>query len=535
MYQLLFVDDEPLIREGVSQNVPWLQLGYELAGTCENGKEAREFLCTHPVDVVVTDICMPFVDGMELSAFIQKEFPGIKVLILSGYDDFDYAKSAIKYGVEEYLLKPITSLELSEVLTSLKEKLDREREEDRRREEIYTVYRKGHMLLCSDALLHTITGSKTEEECRRDLQEVGINLDKPCYLVGVAGLSIYIGDYELNEKRKKESALMAFIVYNLSQEIMKDSQGGEVCQGRDNRVFLLFQSDRPEEDGEKVTGICGEIIRRVNETMSLNLNIGLGTWQRGLKNIYRSYEQAENALLQQYNTGDNRIINAADYIGGADYFPQIERIMDNCVRHIRENDAGKLEDDCEEMARVLEKCGRTRRETVDILLKTAHRADQLLLTLGVRNWRGMGEVEETIRKAPLMRAAVESLLAYMSLAAECLDRETGSGSRSCAYQAMEFMEANYGDSGLSLQGVCSHLGVSTSRFSSIFKETFGSTFLDVLIGIRMKKAKELLEMTELKTYEIAERVGFGDPHYFSIAFKKVTGKTPKEYARERKG
>ena len=146
----------------------------------------------------------------------------------------------------------------------------------------------------------------------------------------------------------------------------------------------------------------------------------------------------------------------------------------------------------------------------------------------------MGEASDAIRSMPFLSEAIEELRAYLSSAAECLERETGS-SRAYAYQAMEYMEANYSDSTMSLQGVCSHLGVSTSRFSSIFKETFGSTFLDVLIGIRMKKARELLEMTQLRTYEIAERVGFSDPHYFSIAFKKFTGKTPKEYARERKG
>ena len=534
MYQLLFVDDEPLIREGVSQNVPWQELGYELAGTCENGREACEFLCSHPVDVVLTDICMPFVDGMELSAFIQKEFPHIKVLILSGYDDFEYAKSAIRYGVEEYLLKPVTSYEIGDILTSLRAKLDREKEEERRRGEIYTAYRKGHMLLCSDALLHTITGTKTQEECVRELAEVGIVLDGTCFLVGVAGLSIYMGGYELNERRKKESALMAFIVYNLSQEIMHNSGCGEVCQGRDNRVFLLFWADSPDGGGVKAADVCREIIRRVNETMSLNLNIGLGTWQRGIRNIYRSYEQAENVLLKQYCAGENCVIDAADYQGGGDFYPQLERIQDNCVRHVRENDTNKLKNDCMELEETLRKCGFTRREAVDILQKTAQKAEKLLNTLGVRGFKGMGEASDAIRSMPFLSEAIEELRAYLSSAAECLERETGS-SRAYAYQAMEYMEANYSDSTMSLQGVCSHLGVSTSRFSSIFKETFGSTFLDVLIGIRMKKARELLEMTQLRTYEIAERVGFSDPHYFSIAFKKFTGKTPKEYARERKG
>lgn len=91
---------------------------------------------------------------------------------------------------------------------------------------------------------------------------------------------------------------------------------------------------------------------------------------------------------------------------------------------------------------------------------------------------------------------------------------------------------NYGDCSLSLHSVCSYLNISTSRFSTIFKQATGTTFMDVLIGLRMQKAKDLLEHTDMKNYEIAERVGFNDSHYFSIAFKKITGKTPTEYAKE---
>ncbi len=121
MYQIVFVDDEFVIREGVSENIKWNELGYQLAAVCENGREAWEVLQKIPVDVVITDICMPFMDGIELSAKIKEQYPRIKTLILSGYDDFDYAKKAIKYGVEDYILKPITSYELTDVLVQLKE------------------------------------------------------------------------------------------------------------------------------------------------------------------------------------------------------------------------------------------------------------------------------------------------------------------------------------------------------------------------------------------------------------------------------
>lgn len=533
MYRILFVDDEAIIREGVSENVPWEELGFELAGICQHGREACDFLKDHQIDVVITDICMPYMDGMELSDFLQSEYPNIKVLILSGYDDFDYAKKAIKYGVEEYILKPVTSFELGEILTEMKTKLDKEREEEHKRNDIYSTYRKGQILLCNEALQNLIMGTRSEDECVRELEKAGIVLDDSDYLVGVAGLSIYMGDYELIESRKKESALMAFIVYNLSHEIMNDHKAGEACQGKDHRVFLLFR-DGCEADMDRVRKICGEIIDKVNETMGLLLNIGLGTFRKGIKYIYRSYEQAEKSLLLQYAQGDNCIIEYIEDACREAALPQIERVEDNVIRHIREYEIKKLGEDCTELMEMLKQSGLQRGEITDLFLHMKRNTDALLKRLGVDGWHPDGEKEQEMVKASFMEQAVLVLGAYFREAAELLDRNSGSGSRSFAYQAMEYIEKNYADSNLSLQQVCNYLGMSASRFSSVFKQTFGATFMDVIIGIRMKKARELLEMTELKSYEIAEKIGFSDPHYFSIAFKKATGRTPTEYARSMK-
>ncbi len=143
MYRVLLVDDEVLVREAISENIIWEELGYELDGSCQNGKEAIEYLENNFVDVVLTDICMPYVDGMELSEFIYKEHPGIHIIIFSGFDEFEYAKRAIKYDVEEYLLKPITAFELSEALINLKEKMDKKRETEKRLDKLNETYNKN--------------------------------------------------------------------------------------------------------------------------------------------------------------------------------------------------------------------------------------------------------------------------------------------------------------------------------------------------------------------------------------------------------
>ena len=150
MYRVIVVEDEVLVREAICENINWNGLGYELAGNCENGKSAIEFLEETEVDVVLTDICMPYMDGMQLSEYIHQNMPDVRVIIFSGFDEFEYAKKAIQYHVEDYLLKPVTAFELSEVLTKLKEKMDEERRQKNKVSRINKVYHKNKLYLKSN-------------------------------------------------------------------------------------------------------------------------------------------------------------------------------------------------------------------------------------------------------------------------------------------------------------------------------------------------------------------------------------------------
>lgn len=141
MYKVLLVDDEILVRKAIGKKLEWNQLGFELVGDCENGKDAIEFVKEHPVDVVLTDICMPHIDGMGLSKWLYENCPQTTIIIFSGYSDFEYAKQALQYKVAEYILKPVTAKELSEVLTRIRKKLDGERKQEQRLDTLSRAYR----------------------------------------------------------------------------------------------------------------------------------------------------------------------------------------------------------------------------------------------------------------------------------------------------------------------------------------------------------------------------------------------------------
>lgn len=534
MYRILLVDDEALIREAVSDNVKWEQYGYELAGSCENGKEALEFIEKNPIDVVLTDICMPYMDGMQLSEKLCEHYPSIKIIILSGYDDFDYAKKAIRYGVKEYLLKPITAEEMGGVLLELKSELDEERRTERKVLELESAYRKGQQLLYSDALLHLIRGSKADEEIRKELEKVGLNLDSAVYRVAVVELDIYARSNKLDEERKRESALMAFVLHNISQEIVERSKAGEVCQGKDHRTYILFRSNRPLELRQTAVGICKEIIAQMNRIMQLEVNIGLGNYVTETENIYKSYEEAEEALEYHYIMGGNHVMEI-ETIREEKGLADVDRMLDEIALHVKGNESRRIEEDFASMEESLRKCRYDRRSAGILFQRIVDMLDEFCRLSEMESGQraaSQGDVLEKVLAAEDLKKAVEILSAYCVEIGEWLDNQKNIGGKKYAVMAMDYIEKNYSDCDLSLHSVCSYLNISTSRFSTIFKQATGTTFMDVLIGLRMQKAKELLEHTDMKNYEIAERVGFNDSHYFSIAFKKITGKTPTEYAKE---
>lgn len=541
MYRIVLADDEALIREGVSENVPWERLGYEFAGSFENGLETLEYIRENPVDVVITDICMPYMDGIKLAEALYSESPDTKVIILSGYDEFDYAKKAIRFHVYEYLLKPITASELSEVLTRLRQHLDEEEARRRQINKLQATWRKGQSLLYSDVLLHLITGSKTEEESRRELQEVGANLDAGYYQVGIAELDVYAKTEYPDEKMKKESALMAFVVSNISEELLKEYKIGEVCQGKDHRAFFLFHGMEKEALIAAVQPACEEIMKQMNLAIHMELNIGLGRIVEELGDIYLSFEDAEKALGWHYLLGGGRIFDETEWKlceeKRTEGSRQLDLLVEKLIAHLKLGEGEELAEDLMLLQRLFVKWYFDRRSIGTVLQRIVQSAENVLLASEPE------EIPEDLSREKILTRLLEAgelskaillLKIYLENLMHLLEERKNTGGRRYALMAMDFIEKHYGDSELGLNTVCSYLNISMSRFSTIFKNVTGQTFIDALSNMRMQKAKELLIHTDLKNYEIAEKVGFNDPHYFGIAFKKQTGMTPTEFARSRR-
>jgi two-component system response regulator YesN len=350
MYRVLLVDDEVLVREAISTNIKWNDLGFELAGSCQDGKEAIEFLEKNSVDVVLTDICMPHVDGMELSKFIYNHFNETSIIIFSGFEDFEYAQKAIKYNVKEYLLKPITAFELSEVLSTLKEDMDKKKEAEEKYGKLNETYNKNRLLIESKVLVDLITGSKTQTENDIALRDANITLSASHYRVAIIEIDDNSELYHHDEITKQQSSLMAFAVFNICDEIIKQKEAGMVCLGNDNRVFILFQSNKPEKFKSEIKDICYEISSNVKQYMKLSITIGIGCYVKYQKDIHKSYESAVDSMKYQYLLDENSIIDMEDIISNFNRDIELEDKIDTLILAIKMN----IRDNIEQVFKQLE-------------------------------------------------------------------------------------------------------------------------------------------------------------------------------------
>lgn len=538
MYKILLVDDEILVRDAIRENIDWGKLDCELIGDCENGKQAVEFVKTHEVDIVLTDILMPYMDGMELSHFLHDNYPDVLIVIFSGFGEFEYAKKAIQYNVSEYMLKPVTAMELTKVIENMKEKLDSRKKEQRKMESLTQVsqdYHKNANVIRSKALDCLVKCTREVQVSLDELERMGITFQAASYRVAVFDIDTYSEMYQMDMDKQQESALMAFVLFNVGDEIVVREKAGVVYQEGNNRVCIIFAGNRTKEFSESIHRICHEIQKKVKEVIGLETSIGIGSWVRSPYELIYSYRLAAKAIDYRYLLGGNLLFDMEEKKTDNSIF--LINDLEILTESIKSGDRRLMEKTLEQIETEI-KSALVEKSYACIYLQ------QVIRAIG-NTCQSLSEEPEKIiaQREALLKAVTEQRMfsqaaalveKYAQEVFDALQELNSSSGQRQGMLAMDYIQKNYMDPCLSLNSICSYLNISTSYFSTIFKEMTGETFIEVLTRVRMEKAKELLENTTMKNYEIAEKVGFSDPHYFGISFKKITGKTPTEYAREKR-
>lgn len=535
MYKVLLVDDEALTREAIGENIPWGKLGFELVASCENGRDAMEVIRQKKPDLVLTDICMPYVDGIELAKYIFENCPDTKTIIISGYDEFEYAKQAVRYQVMEYILKPITPSELTEVLLKAKARLDEARTERTTLKKLKGAYQSNRPLLRGRFLNSLLRGDERRENLEEKMKDLDVSLPGSFY-----NTAIVTGDDLLpflDRYPGVREELAQFSIYNITQELIEQRKLGVVFQNMDASTVVIFHGDNKKELDERTETALTEVQKTVRELLFIDTTAGVGEDVPDIMKLYQSFEKAKAALELRWLLGGSRIL-WSEMLDASKSAPiDVPHWAERVLAGVKAGNTEIIEKEVRGFAQELRERRTNRTRSIiymqNLLLSVINSAD---LEEEQENeiYKEEKELMNRLYTYERLRDMSTDIIAICGHLSRLLNEQRDSYGKKQAARAQEYIERSYMNSDVTLNSVCTYLAMSTSYFSTMFKTHTGETFIEALTKKRMEKAKQLLENTSKRAYEVAEEVGFSDPHYFSVAFKKATGKTPTEYAKEKR-
>ncbi len=520
LMKVFLVDDEIAIRENLRNSFPWEEKGFQLVGEAPDGEMALPMLRDLNADILLTDIRMPFMDGMKLCEEVQKTMPWVERIILSGYDDFAYAQKAISLGVREYLLKPVTAKELESALERVRSQINEKRRERENMTAMRERLNSGNQFLRDKLLASLFTDEGNPEDddvLRKQMRELGVNLTAGCYAV------VDMAFEAEGEKRLAcRNALTA----------LADMSGGSafVC-GSAKGARVLVLGDHPEDAEERAYSFANSAMHLPELEMNDSLLIGIGETVKDFHEIRKSMRSARHARHVLAAEGvSGRHVTGANEEGGhqtplteAELSPLHERLQYASPENVEAILTEYTESMDPEMAlgylrvaavlaaqRMIHESGA---HTRDVL-----KEEDMTEALHTEGEAGFRKLAELIRKAMDYR-----------------DQSGRGYGNSTISQARDYLSRHYADPNLMLQDVAGEVHISQSHFSTIFAQETGLTFTQYLTALRIGKAKELLEATELRSSQIALEVGYNDSHYFSYLFKKTVGMTPGEYRKNSRG
>jgi len=538
MYKLLLVDDEADVREGLMQEINWGEEGFEVVGIAENGKEALELIEKYMPDVVVTDIKMPFMDGMQLSEAVRKQYPTTKIIILTGFDEFEYAQKAIKLHIDEYVLKPFSAQDLLQAIDKVKEKIAEEIAEKENIHALQEHYRESLPVLREVFLASLINRVLPESEIREKASNYQIDLDGKHYLLCTISMD-HPGEHA-RFSLTKEKELLLFAILNITEEVISRDHRAIVFIHQDRVVILMIFNEGKQQDLLVNTlPVLEEIRLSVEKYLRHTVTVGVGTLCRELTEIPYSYEGSISALDYRLILGNNRVICIDDVEERSEDQLRFDELKEQAlIRCLKVGTLSELKEIVEELcsdiahAHVsIKDCQIYLLEILTTILKVAKSAN-----LNVDEILGSSvHLFAEINKFHTLREASDWIIGVCTKIMNSIANERQSSYKHLVEKAIAYTKEHFHESDISINKVCSHLHISTGYFSSIFKKETKMTFVSYLMQIRMEAAKEYLRTTDLKAFEIAEKVGYADPNYFSFSFRKMCGMSPKEYKNSARG
>jgi len=537
LYKVFLVEDEIVVREGIRNNIPWDQTSYSLVGEASDGEMALSMVQDIKPDILITDIRMPFMDGLALSRIVKKTLPWIKIIILSGHDEFEYAREAISVGVEEYLLKPVSSQEMQKALNKIAKRIDSEKEELLNIEKLKAQVRSSTDTLRDRWLLDFANGRTLSAQAIEQGREFGIDLLARSYIVLEAGI------VSLNEKDRQ-----LIPVKVIFKSILEKYANCIWFQEDENRFVIILKevsnnekraaepADSAEFIEESVYTIAQALKYEVERNTVYKLMIGIGPQVERIGEVAKSRSIARKIVDHCINQGLFLIADTSLLprdVTGFDPSSLLNIDGDMFLTRLKYASKKDIDSIMQEYIKALgDNFGENQMLVFFVFGEIIVAASKIVEALGgdIKKIAPYSLKQEDIQYIASSREVfLQKVHSLLSAVIEYRDAHTSGRYQAVIVKAREYIDLNFSSADISLYSTAAHVGISPNHLSTVFAQETGENFIEYLTRVRIEKAKQLLSDTSMKSADIAYETGFSDPHYFSYIFKKNTGLSPREF------
>jgi two-component system response regulator YesN len=537
MYKLLIVEDEPSFREGILTMIDWESEGIRVIGTASNGRKALEMMDSELPDILLTDIRMPKMSGLELIEETQKREIDLIPVLLTGYSEFEYAQRALKLGVFDYILKPCNPKQVREVILRVKDELIRKRSQASQVNRLERQWIANVRAIKEDRLLKWLkSASRNADERIVEIAEYGIKLtDKP-----VLAIVFRFDSKELNALAYEENDLnlIRYAASNIMEETIGDRFAGQQELLTLEDQFILLANMPGETINEDIQGSLESVQRNLSTFLKVSVSIGVGS-VTDLQELHRSYKEALGALSRRFFYGGSGLFvatetteepsTAAESSKFQNDFAELERQIRG---HIAESNYADFVSGVEEWLDSFREQGLS---ISRIHLHTYSLIDGLIKEISSSPHENKEAIEQFESYAGLIQRleTFEELSTMMTVVIQKFVELKNS--KKPLHKTIQFVidliNEKY-DTNLTLKSIAEEVFMSPSHLSTLFRQEMGINFLDYLHQHRIDKAKQLLKETNEKVYAVARQVGYYDEAHFVRFFKKWTGMLPSQYKKQ---
>lgn len=532
MYKVLIVDDDIMIRNGIKDAIPWSELEVEEVATAKSGVEGEELFKTMLPDLVLTDIRMSRMDGLELLKRIREIKQDVKVIILSGYDDFSYAQTAIKLGAFDYLLK---TEGIDQLMSVMRRAFEEIKEENKKRDFYLRIRQQLNIslpLLRNRYLNELLFGFTSTERLIKQLEFVEVNFRSELFALAVAEIDDLLSSDQ--DQGEEERLLIKFSVMNIMEEMLGDR--GLCFESKYEEFVIIFYFD-PElsnsQNKANLTTFCEELCNSIRTHLNISLSVGISNMGTGLSRVRSCYEDAKKALGHKLFLGKGIIIDVEDVEGCEtdSFFMEIEDER-SIISSLRVGDRKQL---FATLDHLFLKLGERRSIKNDdfyrVCIEMLSLASRVLCEycIDLKSVLGREVVYfEEIKKYKTFSEAKQWVFSVFEAVVRSILNTKIIKAKKVVELAKKYINEHFTEP-LTLEKVAEVVFVSPSYLSRLFSNEVGMGFMEYVTQLRLEKAKQLLGEKDAKVFEVGEKVGYDNPQYFSRIFKKYTGISPTEY------